>query len=340
MKDSGKKTKMVLAIMIICVSLLSALTSPAIAVEYEYTELKMLPEGINNNGDVVGGGFLYRAGEYIEILPPQMNVAAGLHDINDGGVIVGSRVEDDTGRCKGFIYRDGKYTELCGWMPLLFNQLRRETFADRINNRGVVIGYLFQPSHLYKGFIFNNSLYTMLRIPLGWPGILPLGILPADINDKGVVVGNVLSLNSNLGTDSKGFIYYLGIYWWLLPPGYRTSSIKGINNKGMVVGDGEGANGLNKAFVYSGGKYIELFPEGSQKSFGSDINDNGDVAGTAFYSDGVRGFLYRNGEYSEIAVPGWNDTFVTKINNSGIVIGYGLDTRVGYTYKGFIAIPK
>jgi hypothetical protein len=242
-KASWRASTKLFVLAVIYLSLLIAITAPAPATEYEYTELKMLPEGINNNGDVVGEGFLYRAGEYIEILPPQGDISAGLKDINDNGVIVGSRVQDENKRCKGFIYRDGKYTDLYGWMPLIFDPLRRETFADRINNMGVVIGYLFQKGWRYKGFIYNNGVYTMLRIPLGWPGILPLGILPADINDKCVVAGNVLSLNSNLGTDSKGFIYYLGIYWWLLPPGYRTSSIKGINNKGMVVGDGEGVNG-------------------------------------------------------------------------------------------------
>jgi uncharacterized membrane protein len=340
-------------LVIIYVSLLLSLAAQAIAVEYEYTELStdllygigINPDGLNNNGDVVGGNFLYRNGEYTEILSPQGYASAGLKDINDSGFIVGSRVVGESGRREGFIYKDGEYTDLPVLPPQTFDSRQAQSFATSINNKGVVIGYFLPGPPIYiwsvpRGFIYRNGVYTVMRKPLGWRvgwmSILFLGVFPADINDKGVVVGNAQSFNANLGYDSKGFIYYLGLYRWLKPLGFRTSTLRGINNEGMIVGDGnEGNNNYPTGFVYSNGKYVKLLPEGNQWSTAMDINDNGEVVGYSI----AKGFHYQNGEFSEIAVPGWESTQPTRINNNGVVIGYGRDS-IDKLVKGFIAVPK
>jgi probable HAF family extracellular repeat protein len=341
---------------VIYVSLLLSHTAPAIAVEYEYTELNMIPTGINNSGDVVGGRFLYRDGEYTEILPSTIYYYEGLNDINDSGVIVGTRdvVVNGTGHRKGFIYKDGEYTYLPVLPPRLFDSLQAQSSATRINNKGVVIGNFLPGPPIYiwsvpRGFIYRNGVYTVMQKPLGWrvgwTSILFLGVFPSDINDNGVVVGNAQSFNSRLGTDNKGFIYYLGLYRWLKPLGFRTSTITGINNKGMVVGYGnEGNNIYSTGFVYGGGKFIDIVPERYQYSTAEDINDKGEIVGIAWNSDLnvnsiLKSFLYQNGEYSEIAVPGWLTTQVTRINNSGVVIGRGRDS-IDRLEKGFIAVPK
>jgi probable HAF family extracellular repeat protein len=347
----------------ICLLLLLSITESAIAVEYEYTELSGFGNGgvvcrINNKGDVVGGRFLYRDGEYTEILPFSPNASTGLigglRDINDNGVIVGSReVADEHVSCKGFIYKDGTYTNLSSLIPQLFSFLRKASFAsfaERINNKGVVIGNRSQQGFPWSGFIYYNGVYKFLRIPLGWRNLLsvfPLGIVPNAINDRGVVVGDVWSYNNKLGYDTKGFIYYLGIYRWLLPPGYRTSSLTGINNNGMVVGYGEdGDNDLPTAFVYNSGKYTKLLPEGCEYSTAIDINDNGDIVGYGWSLDDngtatIKAFIYSAGHYTELLPPGWESAYPTGINNSGVIVGRGLDTRVAYTWKTFMAVvPK
>ncbi len=318
-------------------------------VEYEYTELSGFGGEpvcrINNSGDVVAGKFLYRDGEYIEIVP----TARGLNDINDSGIIVGDGEVNSYGDCKAFMYKTTVSIDLPVCMPLLFSFLHHSSYANRINNNGAVIGYFFKSGLLYKGFIYHNGVYKILHIPLGWRNplsVFPLGIEPNDINDRGVVVGDVWSYNNKLGYDTKGFIYYLGIYRWLLPPGYRTSSLTGINNNGIVVGYGEiGDNDRPTAFIYKSGQYTQLLPEGCTYSLASDINDDGDIVGHGWSLNDngtatVKGFMYSAGYYTELLPPGWEQAYATGINNSGVIVGYGLDRRIAYTWKTFMAVPK
>jgi len=77
----------------------------------------------------------------------------------------------------------------------------------------------------------------------------------------------------------------------------------------------------------------------------SDINDNGDIVGHGWSLNDngtatVRGFMYSAGQYTELLPPGWEQAYATGINNSGVIVGYGLDRRIAYTWKTFMAVPK
>ena len=171
-------------------------------------------------------------------------------------------------------------------------------FATNINNSGVVIGWysdsLYSPG---KGFIYSGGTYTA---PLPQPG--------------------------------KGFIYSGGMYTELLPPGCVGAAANGINDSGIVVGDGFSV-GTIIGFIYSGGTYTDLLPTGWYHSEAGDINDSGVVVGGG--SDGTRqkGFIYSGGTYTELLPPGWDWASAIGINNSGVVAGGGSD---GTTHKGFI----
>jgi hypothetical protein len=86
MKTTRQTQIKLLVAAVFCISLLPAVTAPAVAVEYEYTEL-LLPSGweniypvaINDNGVVAGWGvdetplvvgFKYKDGEYEKIMLP------------------------------------------------------------------------------------------------------------------------------------------------------------------------------------------------------------------------------------------------------------------------------
>ena len=170
----------------------------------EYTEL--LPEGwlyayaygINDNGEVVGygqdaegitKGFIYSNGQYTELLPRGW-IYAIAYDINNNGDVVGWGNDGTVGvrvGIKGFIYSGGKYTFILpeGWP---------NAEATGINDRGEVIGHA--PSHVFpgNGFIYSNGKFTYL---------LP-EVVPADINNKGVVVGGKIYTDG--GVTWRGFI--------------------------------------------------------------------------------------------------------------------------------------
>jgi len=86
---------------------------------------------------------------------------------------------DSTGTEKGFIYRDGIYTELLppGWNNMVSNYIG-------INNSGVVVGSGVDSTGTLKGFIYSDGVYTEL-LPPGWSRVVA-----EKINENGVVLGN------------------------------------------------------------------------------------------------------------------------------------------------------
>ena len=62
---------------------------------------------------------------------------------------------------------------------------------------------------------------------------------------------------------SKGFLYSNGNYMTVLPPGWLSAQVTGINNKGDVIGFGNDNISINEsAFLFSGGEYTKLSSPG------------------------------------------------------------------------------
>jgi hypothetical protein len=341
--------------------------------KYEYIEVsppsgcsRAFPIAINNNGVVVGdlilqggGGpphwsrgfsipnsssaeltgdpcFIYRDGDYTKLYPPGWEHAVHLEGINDNDEVVGTGPDSDLGG-KGFIYRDGEYTFL----------LREEGWTDAhavaINNSGAVVGYFWNAyfgnpasskDRLSLGFIYNEGKYTELL-----PDESAELVTPKDINDSGVVVGNINTFD-NAG---KMFIYSDGTYTFLSPPdGWQGAAVVGINNNGVVVGNGRDGNGVNKGFIYENGKYTELpLPKGWSDLYATAINNNGVVVGSMWKGQKGKVFVYSNGEYTFLLPKGWDELEARGINDNGVVVGHGA-TPYDYEahFKWFMAIPN
>ena len=168
---------------LLCISLLLAVTTMALADEYRYSKVpapwwwnEVVPFGINNKGVVFGTvyliiccypipiadirkGFLYNGWQYIELLPPGCT-DADAQDMNESGVVVGYGWSDRTDTGFGFIYNDGVYTKLLppGWPYAA---------ASAINDSGAVVGTGYDGTGTHKGFIYNGGVYTEL-LPPGW----------------------------------------------------------------------------------------------------------------------------------------------------------------------------
>lgn len=107
--------------------------------------------------------------------------------------------------------------------------------------------------------------------------------------------------------------------------GGRTSFAAAINDKGVVTGGADLANGTQHAFRWSDGDMVDLgtLPNGSS-SFGADINFRGDVVGTSVTPQGPfgRATLWRNGEDPvDLGTFGGTIGSATGINDKGVVVG-------------------
>jgi probable HAF family extracellular repeat protein len=152
--------------------------------------------GINDNGDIVGSGYLLSAGILTPITGPAGSQSSFVGGINDSGQIVGSYNNDPehTGVYHGFLYSGGTYTTIdvpggegggtvvtnisdngqivgtFGGHSFLDNNgsftdidgPNNTTTALDVNNLGQVVGYYIDSNHVAHGFIYNNGAFATL----------------------------------------------------------------------------------------------------------------------------------------------------------------------------------
>lgn len=81
-------------------------------------------------------------------------------------------------------------------------------------------------------------------------------------------------------------------YAELLPPGWIWARAHGINNKGVVVGQGSDSYTAVKGFLYSEGTYTELLPPGWIGAYANGINDKGVIVGCGYdATNALKGFI-------------------------------------------------
>ncbi len=108
-------------------------------------------------------------------------------------------------------------------------------------------------------------------------------------------------------------------------PGAAFTSIRGINNLGVIVGQYQNSSSdPGHAFLLSHGTFTNIDdPAAAPGQAAQAINDSGDIVGT--YLDPVlnrtEGFLLIAGIYTTIAFPGSMYTQPYGINNSGQIVG-------------------
>jgi hypothetical protein len=210
--------------------------------------------GINASGQVVGtngtGSFLLNSLSPLgKPLPlPLVNgttTAVAAFGINDSGEIVGQYTDSATGTSPGFVDVNGAYTTLSA-LPNA-----TQTFAQGINNNGLVTGFFGTGGILTRGFLFdtNTNAYTVLADPnvanLSFTQFLGL-------NDTGEAVG-YYGTTDNL---QHGFLYHIAskTYTFLddpnvAPGGSALMQITGIDNAGEIDGFFTDAAGTQRGFI-------------------------------------------------------------------------------------------
>ena len=116
-----------------------------------------------------------------------------------------------------------------------------------------------------------------------------------------------------------------------LPSFAHSIDVYGINNKGVIIGDGDG-----QAFTYFNGVYTRIgHLPGSDQARPYSINDNGDIVGAAGITNDafpVHAFYYHNGQFQDLGTLQTGDfsSGANSINNEGVIVGDSYDQPIIY----------
>jgi hypothetical protein len=180
------------------------------------------------------------------------------------------------------------------------SQYQPSTSVTGMNNVGQVVGRHGTAGGDYgRGFVWSQETgIQWLPVPPG-----AYAVLPADINDHGVIVGE---MPMNVPGERRGFVYENGVYTILEPaPGGLWCWASAINNAGQVVGARSVGNPDTpgddthpyQSFVWAHGRYAPVPVPPAANSSARCIDADGHIAGWFGQSLGVAStpYLYSDG---------------------------------------------
>ncbi len=168
-------------------------------------------------------------------------------------------------------------------------------------------------------------------------------ILPADINERGHVVGTIGGFDEPWGATSHAFLWVNGLMRDLgtLGSEYTSSSASAINDQGQIIGmsmrQPRFENGRRvydvSCFVWQDGMMRDLGHLGWRASTGRDqceavaINNRGQVVGSSYTASGsIHAFLWEDGLMQDLGTLGGPFSLAVDINDAGQVVGMGPTT--------------
>lgn len=183
------------------------------------------------------------------------------------------------------------------------------TVAAELTDDGRIGGYTTDYIHLH-GFVYNAGTFSQIKVP-GYTTVQVTAI-------SGSTIYGVVNENSGFSMTSNGNVTILR------PPNFAALP-NGVNGKGVLVGQGQVAQGNNPAFVLQNGTYKSFLYPGSNVTNFVAINNLNVIAGTWNKNGGpLQSFLLKNGETTSVAFPSAYSTIVTGINDAGEIIGWYL----------------
>jgi probable HAF family extracellular repeat protein len=140
----------------------------------------------------------------------------------------------------------------------------------------------------------------------------------------------VCTLGVGLITQAWGLTY---TYSDIQVPGSISTSPKGINNKGEVVGYYQNSSGVY-GFVLSNGNYTTInCSAATQGTFAFGINDDGVIVG--YYSTPFKnyGFVYANGKCKNLSDFSGSVPYAAGINNAGQIVGSYISKNLSHGFE-------
>ena len=209
------------------------------------------------------------------------------------------------------------------------------TYADDINNGGVIVGHYWSYRGVTgtAGFIQSGALggpVTTIDVPGGAFGRTTL----TGLNDTGQAVGTYMTASFY----TRSFVLSGSDFTLLEGPQDRPEILAyGINNAGRVVGSVTSNFQFARGFTFEAGSYEVFDAPGATWTQAYGINNAGVIVGAA--STGL--FVKDGTTFTTLALPaGWNarDAVAADINDQGVVVGYFTDNGTNLMY-GFLATP-
>lgn len=292
--------------------------------------------GINNNGQVVGGSFVGpgtdHAFSYMNGSMTDLGTLGGLYSransVNDNGNIVGhAHLADNTQRA--FLYSGGGMQNL-GTLP---GGTRSE--ATGISENETIVGVSWA-NFVPTAFVYNNGVMSAIPMNAGRSFAVAISKNANHITGEAVFDGETVEsafLTTGNATVNLGTL------------GGNGSSAQSVNNSGVVVGwSYDSTNVGPKAFRYANGlmQPLAMFP-GAISSIANDVNEHGDIVGWASTLNTMSAFIYRhNGEMIDLKTlidpnSGWTLHTANAINDFGQITGVGTNA-LGQT-RAFLLNP-
>jgi probable HAF family extracellular repeat protein len=159
----------------------------------------------------------------------------------------------------------------------------------------------------------------------GWSEFNDRVTRPLDINNHGVVVGSISSLDYLGSGPATAFRYdsESRALTLLAVPGAVSSEATGINNLGQIVGNFTDTGGAQRSFLFSEGMYTVIdrpgYESGGTRVGG--INDAGAIVGSSYDFSNGSSFIYRSGAFEDFTVNGLY-TVAADINNDEAIVGW------------------
>ena len=214
----------------------------------------------------------------------------------------------------------------------LFQINRYNTLPIHIDRYGNVVGWAYSAGDYGDTFGFirysANGQIVRYSVPTSTATML------FDRNSSGVMVG---SFQDNAG-NWHGFVLYNGTVTQVDYPGAAGTSLNGINDNGVIVGDYWTASNHNYVgFELNAGAFTIIMHPGSYWTVPQEINNSGVITG-GYGTDGPwNGFVLQNGTYTTLNDPlGIFGTYLSGINSDGEIVGvyqtYKVDEQ-GFFYK-------
>lgn len=306
------------------------------AVKYQIQDLGTLPGmsyseayDINDAGQVVGmalRGFLWSAHTgAVHIRDLSSDSWNDCRGVNNRGDIVGCWGNGWENTQHGFLLSKTK-----GLIDLGVFEAGWKTVADKINERGQIVGYAYTKNRPFSCAVFWDSDGRMINIGES------LGLLASyayGLNNSGQVVGYYWMPGENGHTVAYRWSLKDGAV--LLPPLEEGQNCQAfaINDAGQVAGEAS-IQGTNRPVVWDRDGSIRrlgMLP-GHIGIWVSDINNRGQVAGVLWVDDYTPCATLWDTDGSVVKldnIPGGTWSIAKAINNKGEIAGYA---RAGDDY--------
>lgn len=202
-----------------------------------------------------------------------------------------------------------------------------ETYPVGLNAEGEMVGYYATAGYVFHGFVFYKNKVTTFDYP-GATATQPYGV-----NKSGLIVGSY--------TDSKGKRHGFSLdsktkkFTAINLAGSYYTTITGVNDNGVMVGNGLNSSFAQIVFTYANGTFTTIINNGSSPVPVA-INNSGVVAG---YNDlnNPTAWQYANGTVTILPLSAYYYSQPFALNNSGVEVGQvaqGAGVEYGFVYTG------